>query len=163
MTEFKPGDEVLWRFSSGSDEWFEGVVSKYQNSSFSDERLVNTNDNGPLYVDLRNLKKEADFVTKDSPRSEILDEAKTLITGDRNLSYGTPTQNFQNTADLWNVQLGHKLKDGEKFTGTDVALLMTHLKMARLIASGTKRDNYADAIGYMACAWETVVSDDSSE
>lgn len=162
MTEFKPGDEVLWRFVD-SGEWFEGTVSAYQEGACYDDVLVNTNDNGPLYVSTRHLKKRGGFVTKDSPRSEILDEARTLITGDRNLSYGTPTQNFQNTADLWNVQLGHKLKDGEKFTGTDVALLMTHLKMARLIASGTKRDNYADAIGYMACAWETVVSDDSSE
>lgn len=163
MTEFKPGDRVIGYRVDGAGP-FQGTVFPKDSCTLRNETNVQRDDDsegvGPEYFKTDTLRR---VVPEDSPRSEILDEAKKLITGDRNLSYGTPTQNFQNTADLWNVQLRHKLKDGEEFTGTDVALLMTHLKMARLIASGTKRDNYADAIGYMACAWETVVSDDSSE
>ena len=100
------------------------------------------------------LTKEETTPVKDeiTPRQEILDEASKLIHGDRNASYGSPTQNFENTAALLNVQLGHKLK--EPLTATDVALVMIQLKMARIIAS-PKRDNWADIIGYAACGFET--------
>lgn len=94
-----------------------------------------------------------DNLPSDSPRAKVLQEAESLITGDRNASYGTPTQNFQNTADLLNVQFGHKLKEG--FTATDVAMIMIQLKMARLIASPNKRDNWVDLAGYAACGFET--------
>lgn len=94
-----------------------------------------------------------DDLSSDSPRAKVLQEAESLITGDRNASYGTPTQNFQNTADLLNVQFGHKLK--ERFTATDVAMIMIQLKMARLIASPNKRDNWVDLAGYAACGFET--------
>lgn len=86
------------------------------------------------------------------PRAAVLDEARALITGDRNKSYGSPTENFSNTAKLWNVQFGHKLS--EPFTAADVAQAMIHLKMARMIA-GPKRDHYVDVAGYAACGWET--------
>lgn len=86
-------------------------------------------------------------------RARVLREAEKLITGDRNETYGSPTTNFQNTADLWSVQLSHKLKEGERFTAVDVALLMVHLKLARMIAQ-PKRDNFVDGAGYLACAWE---------
>lgn len=90
-----------------------------------------------------------------TPRGKILREAEGLITGDRNQTYGSPTQNFQNTADMWNVLLRHKFKDGEKITPTDVANLMVALKLARMVAQ-PKRDNFVDIAGYAACGWETV-------
>lgn len=92
-------------------------------------------------------------MTYETPRGDILREAGELIHGDRNASYGSPVGNFENTAALWNVQIGHKLK--EPLTAADVASLMIQLKMARLIAT-PKRDNYADIIGYAACGWECV-------
>jgi len=92
-----------------------------------------------------------------SERQSVLVEAESLITGDRNTSYGSPTQNFQNTADLLNVQFRHKLT--EELTATDVALIMIHLKMARLVASPDKRDNWVDIAGYAACGFETTVMD----
>jgi len=102
-----------------------------------------------------------DNLPSDSPRAKVLQEAESLITGDRNASYGTPTQNFQNTADLLNVQFGHKLK--ERFTATDVAMIMIQLKMARLIASPDKRDNWVDLAGYAACGFETTEERGESE
>lgn len=88
-----------------------------------------------------------------APRAELLREAEGLITGDRNQSYGTPTQNFQNIADLWNVQFGHMLAEGHKFTAPHIAQAMAHVKLARMAAQ-PKRDNYLDLAGYAACGWE---------
>lgn len=93
---------------------------------------------------------------KQTSRQEVIDEASKLIHSDRNASYGEPTQNFKDTAALWNIQFGHKLK--EPLTSTDVAQAMILLKMARMKAS-PKKDNWADAIGYAACGFECDVSE----
>lgn len=87
-------------------------------------------------------------------RAALLREAEKLITGDRNQSYGSPTENFSNTAALWNVMFNHLLKDGAQFTAAHVAQAMCQLKLARMIAQ-PKRDNYLDLAGYAACGWET--------
>lgn len=106
----------------------------------------------------QDLRRERDMVTEReflgnevSPRAQLLREAETLITGDRNKSYGSPTQNFANTAALLNVQFGHKLR--EPFEARDVALIMIQLKMARMVAQ-PKRDNWLDIAGYAACGYE---------
>jgi len=96
------------------------------------------------------------------PRVGVLQEAEKLITGDRNKTYGEPTENFQNIAALWNTQLGHKLVEGQAFTATDVALLMAQVKLARMITQ-PKRDNFVDLAGYAACGWETQEKEDSGE
>ena len=90
-----------------------------------------------------------------TPRAEVLREAEQLITGDRNETYGTPTQNFTNIAGLWNIQFRHLLKDGMEFSATDVALAMVHVKMARMVAQ-PKRDNFVDLAGYAACGYEAL-------
>lgn len=84
-------------------------------------------------------------------RSILLQEAEQLVTGDRNRTYGSPTQNFEDTATVWNVQLGHKLT--EPLTSGDVAMLMILLKVVRHKAS-KKRDNWLDIAGYAACGSE---------
>lgn len=88
-----------------------------------------------------------------SPRAAVLREAETLITGDRNKTYGEPTDNFKNIAGLWNIRFKHKLKDGERFTAAEVADFMILMKIARNIADN-KRDNAVDIAGYAACGWE---------
>lgn len=89
-------------------------------------------------------------------RESVLREASELITGDRNQTYGSPTQNFQDTADVWNVLLRDKLKDGEKITPGQVASLMVALKLVRQIAQ-PKRDNWVDIAGYAGCGNEVDV------
>lgn len=91
-----------------------------------------------------------------TPREEILSEAAGLITGDRNKTYGSPTQNFQDTADVWNVLLRHKLRDGEKITAGEVAMFMAALKLVRMVAQ-PKKDNWLDLAGYAACGFEVDV------
>lgn len=86
-------------------------------------------------------------------RVGILDEASKLICGDRNASYGPPTQDFQCTADMWTALFQYKLKPGEKFLAKDVAWAMMLLKASRAQHS-KKRDNYVDAAGYAGCGWE---------
>jgi hypothetical protein len=90
-----------------------------------------------------------------SPRAEILREAETLITGDRNVAYGPPTENLKNIGELWTVRLRHKLQDGETSLPSDVADFMILMKVARNVAD-TKRDSYVDIAGYAGCAWECV-------
>lgn len=90
------------------------------------------------------------------PRAEVLREAERLTTGDRNVTYGSPTANFQNTADLWTVLLAPLLKDGVRLEPRHVADLMVALKLARNMAE-PKRDNFVDIAGYAACGYETTV------
>lgn len=122
------------------------------------ERTLIKEDGVGWYVDPSTLV----LVEEVTPRGQILREAEKLITGDRNKNYGSPTENFDTTAALWNLQLGHKLKPGESFTATDVALLMVQLKMARLKTSTSKRDHYLDIAGYIACGWECQEVEDAS-
>ena len=90
------------------------------------------------------------------PRAQLLHEAARLITGDRNITYGSPTQNFTNISHLWNARFGHMLREGEKFTAADVADAMILVKVARNIAD-QKRDNWLDIAGYAACGYETTL------
>lgn len=99
-------------------------------------------------------------VAPDKPRVAVLKEAAGLITGDREAEYGTPQVNFQRIADLWNVQLAHLLKDGEKIKPTDVALAMLQVKLGRAVQS-PKRDTFVDIAGYAGLAFE--LSEDDSE
>lgn len=106
-------------------------------------------DYGPLTVD----PAEPNEVP---PRADVLREAEGLITGDRNKAYGSPTQNFTNTAEIWTTLLRHKLKDGEGIEPAEVGTLMIALKLARTVGQ-PKRDNYVDMAGYAGCAYEADV------
>lgn len=86
-------------------------------------------------------------------RRQVLEEAADLIDGDRNKTYGSPTENFTNIAELWNVRFKHMFREGEKFTASDVADAMILLKAARGIA-GSTRDTYVDIAGYAGCGQE---------
>lgn len=121
------------------DEYQAGYIHRPKEASGFVRRAVETRDEG------------VEFSVP--PRAATLDEARALITGDRNKSYGSPVQNFTNTADLWNVQFGHMFKEGERFTASHVAQAMILLKMARMIA-GSKRDHWVDVAGYAGCGSE---------
>jgi hypothetical protein len=88
-----------------------------------------------------------------SPRRELLEESADLIDGDRDVDYGSPTDNFQTIADLWNTRFAHLLKDGAKFTAADYADAMILVKVARN-KTNAKRDSWADIAGYAGCGYE---------
>jgi len=84
---------------------------------------------------------------------ELLQKAQQLVTQDRNTAYGPPEQDLERTATVWDAKLRHMLADGRKLTGADVCWLMADLKWSRSMHS-LKDDHFADAAGYIACAWQ---------
>lgn len=87
-----------------------------------------------------------------SQRASLLREAESLVDGERNIQYGSPSQDFERTAALWTAYL-----DGKRYLEAhDVAVMMILLKASRLRWSPTKRDSWVDVAGYAACGWDTV-------
>jgi hypothetical protein len=76
----------------------------------------------------------------------ILEEAQRLIHGDRQASYGHPSDNLGQTAALWSAYLKRKL--AAPITGPDVAWMMVLLKASR-DSHHPKADNLTDAAGYV--------------
>ena len=82
-------------------------------------------------------------------RSDILDEAKMAICGDREKDYGSPFINFNRIADLWSAYLG------DRVTPNDVCNMMILLKISRMQTGGVLcDDNFIDIAGYAAIGGE---------
>lgn len=97
---------------------------------------------------------EVDF----PPRVSILREASDLITGDRNNTYGPPSQDFARTAGILTA-LGFSGPDGVAIVPHHVAMIIAAVKLSRLTWSPGKRDNWTDLAGYAGCGWECVVEE----
>lgn len=90
-------------------------------------------------------------------RAEILDAAKKIVTGEREKQYGSPEDNFAVIARFWEVYLSERCVGGGAevtLNPDDVAMLMTLMKVARIMTGTFKGDSYIDACGYLACAAE---------
>ena len=82
-------------------------------------------------------------------RVEALREAATIISGDRDVQYGGPEENFARIAKIWSVILGIVI------TEEDVAMCMVGLKVARYAnKSGFQPDTWVDIAGYAGCGYE---------
>lgn len=92
------------------------------------------------------FEKEANKVT----RGQVLDTAKEYVTKDRAADHGNMEDNFNTIAAYWSVHLGVTVD------ATDVAVMMTLLKAARIKSNPKHPDNWVDACGYMACGGEIV-------
>ena len=86
-------------------------------------------------------------------RAEILDTAKQYVTKDRDATHGDMEDNFDSIAELWQIYFNSEWD----FTSTDVAVMMTLLKIARLKSNKSNPDNWVDACGYMACGGELAI------
>lgn len=82
-------------------------------------------------------------------RPEILDNAKKCVCGQRQQDYGSPENNFERIAALWNAYLGAKTVDA-----VDVAMMLALLKVARIKTGRGTEDSFVDLAGYAACAGE---------
>ena len=80
----------------------------------------------------------------------ILDEAETLVSGDRRESYGHPLENFSDIAAMWTGYLhaAGKLSRLDFISADDVALMMVAVKLARLGKNTHHRDSLVDLVGY---------------
>lgn len=86
-------------------------------------------------------------------RSKLLNEANTLINGDRARDYGDASINFRRIADYWNRWLGEQYDPDSpgpvNIQPSDVAMMMLFVKVARE-SQGNKWDSVADLLGYGA-------------
>jgi hypothetical protein len=90
-------------------------------------------------------------------RAEILAAAERCVCGDREQDYGSPENNFQTVAELWNAYLKGKADccvTGKLFNAVDVAAMLALLKIARIASGKAKEDNWVDLAGYAACGGE---------
>ena len=87
--------------------------------------------------------------TKQPPRQTILQEAHTIIYGDREETYGTPSVNLERIARLWRAHLIGRYGNSVNVTEEDVCWMMMQVKQARQM-NKPKRDNLVDAAGYIA-------------
>ncbi|CAB4166149.1 hypothetical protein UFOVP847_13 [uncultured Caudovirales phage] len=86
-------------------------------------------------------------------KSKLLDQAKELVTKDRNQTHGEAENNFALVAAYWSVHLGQTID------ATDVAILMTMFKLARAKHNRSNPENWIDGIGYLACGGEIATKD----
>ena len=102
---------------------------------------------------------EAEATSSPEPRwrsrGNILDTAKQYVDTDRAEEHGDMEDNFQRIAAYWNTHLGliSYIKD------TDVAVMMTLLKVARIHSNTENIDNWVDGAGYLACGGELAGKD----
>lgn len=90
-------------------------------------------------------------------RADILHAAEKCVCGQRETDYGTPEDNFETIAKLWETYLRRACVDeagGVYIDANDVAMMMALLKIARIAAGGEKADSWIDLAGYAACGAE---------
>jgi len=80
----------------------------------------------------------------------ILDDAREIIYGDREKTYGAPDKNLCAIAGYWSNHILTRFGVHHAITGADVCIMMTLLKAARLGNDLTHRDSLVDAAGYLA-------------
>lgn len=79
----------------------------------------------------------------------IAGEAYDLVHGDRAESYGHPRFDFSVISTVWTGLLRDLMKDGAEIDPYRVAILMSALKLCRLVKSPDHHDSRVDTIGYM--------------
>lgn len=102
-------------------------------------------------------EKDGEDVKHRLTRADILHAAEKCVCGQRETDYGTPEDNFETIAELWETYLRRACVDeagGVYIDANDVAMMMALLKIARIAAGGGKADNWIDLAGYAACGAE---------
>lgn len=97
-------------------------------------------------------------MSENLPRIEMLREAATIISGDRDAQYGGPEDNFTRIAKIWSVILSVDV------TAEDVAMCMVGVKVARYASkSGFQPDTWVDIAGYAGCGYEVGYNKDKRD
>ena len=87
-------------------------------------------------------------------RQEILLAASQSV-AEKEVDYGSPSENFETVAQLWNAILGKKTLK-EPLCACDVAMMMVAFKLARLCEAPDHTDSQVDIAGYAALMSEVV-------
>lgn len=126
----------------------------------SDYSMCNKCVNYSKFIEIE--KEEAEHhevklnIIEGTDREEILKKAITCVCGHREQDYGSPENNFQIIANLWNAYINDDRTDGIKLTSKDVAMMMALLKVARARGDNPTEDTFVDLAGYAACGGELV-------
>lgn len=86
-------------------------------------------------------------------RGMVLNEALTVINGERQDSYGNPEDSHSLIAALWGAYLGVTI------TAREAAEMMVLFKVARMRGQKPHMDNYRDAAGYLGIAADMLPKD----
>lgn len=89
----------------------------------------------------------------DSLRDQALDEAKRLVSNDRNTEYGEPIDNFTKVVEALNA-LGYRGPGGRLLTPHDLPVIQIVTKLSRLVQTPDKADSWIDISGYGALGRE---------
>ena len=93
----------------------------------------------------------------------LLNRAFGKVHGPREKEYGDKYINFGDISDFWSTFLRPKLKEGERITRTDVALMQDLTKTARLMKGVTHEDSRDDKVGYVLCLDELLSEEQRRE
>ena len=86
---------------------------------------------------------------------DFLKTADFLVAGDRAEAYGDCVEMHQAIADRWTVTLTQAgMKPEKSLDAHVVALLMSDMKVARILKGPYRSDSVVDACGYLALAGE---------
>ena len=88
-------------------------------------------------------------------RETILNTAKQYVNVDRADVHGSAEKNFGQVAAYWAAHLDVPI------TATDVAVMMTLFKLARIKANPQHIDSWVDGCGYLACGGEIAAGGDA--
>lgn len=143
-----------WRESEGSGR--EVMVATWTGKPFM-EALQGLGCDGEPYWFFEDRDVSAPSKST-SARGDMLDEAKALITGDRNNAYGPPHQDFNRSAGALNAY-GYRGPDGRPLESHDIAIFVMSVKLSRLMWTPTKRDSWVDLAGYAGCGLECAIYD----
>jgi len=80
----------------------------------------------------------------------VLEEAQTIVYGDREKTYGHPAKNLKTIASMWSAYLNNMDDGNFSVTAKDVAAMMMLVKVARFANDPSHRDNLVDVCGYAA-------------
>jgi len=84
------------------------------------------------------------------PKVSVLEEAQTIVYGDREKTYGHPAKNLKTIASMWTAYMNNMDDGNFSVTAKDVAAMMMLVKVARFANDPSHRDNLVDVCGYAA-------------
>jgi len=134
-----------------------GATRKCSREGCEEDPSLHFHTDGSEYDDPA-VRVEVEAMFDESPRAALLDEAKGLVTGERNNQYGEPHQDFKRTAEALTA-MGYRGPGGRELKAHDVAILVGMVKISRLMWQPDKRDSWVDWAGYAACGWDCVVEE----
>lgn len=100
--------------------------------------------------------------SRSAARENLLNRARDIVNGERDVTYGAPEDSFGTIAELWQSYLSARQERIERqdtrerdLGADDVAIMLALIKIARMATGGTGHsDNWVDLAGYAACGFE---------